>query len=414
MKVLQVHNSYQLAAGEDAVVRDEMSLLEAHGHTVVPYRRDNAEIKTDDLFGRGKLAFNTIWSHRSYREILSLINSEKPDVAHFHNTLPLISPSAYWACFEAGVPTVQTLHNYRMLCPVATFYRNGRLCQECVDHSLIHSIRYGCYRNSRTATATISGMLYFHRWKRTWAEMIDTYIALSEFSRTKFIEAGWSADNIVVKPNFIYPDPGFARPAGKYAIFAGRLSHEKGLWTLLHAWQKLDSIPLKVVGSGPLAEELQVAMQHNHVKGIEMVRHCNRNQVLELIKDARFLVFPSEWYEAFPMVIAEAFACGVPVIASRLGAMQEIVENGCTGLHFNPGDPEDLAAKVEWAWTHEEELRQMGEQARKIYEQRFSPERNYQTLMEIYELAIQRRRYRFVAEAGMQASVRSTQSFDDT
>jgi glycosyltransferase involved in cell wall biosynthesis len=400
MKILVAHNFYQQPGGEDAVVHAETGLLRRHGHTVSTYLRSNAEITTDGFLSRWGLGLNTIWSHRSYREVIALIKSEKPDVAHFHNTLPLISPAAYWACSEAGVPVVQTLHNYRLLCPVATFYRDGHICEECMHHSLIPGIRYGCYRNSRAATAAVSAMLNFHRWKGTWTEKIDIYIALTEFSRNKFIEAGWPADNILVKPNFVHPDPGVCDERRNYALFVGRFSHEKGIRTLLQAWEKLNRIPLKMVGDGPLAEEVHQARRGHQLKGVEIVGRRSRDEVFELMKGARFLVFPSEWYETFGMTIGEAFACGLPVLASRLGAITEIVEGGRTGIHFTPGDPEDLAVKVEWAWTHEKEMQEMGKEARREYEMKYTAERNYTMLMDIYRLAIERVRKRYGASAG--------------
>ncbi|MGQ9873581.1 glycosyltransferase family 4 protein [Leptodesmis sp.] len=218
---------------------------------------------------------------------------------------------------------------------------------------------------------------------------MDVYIALTEFARQKFIEGGLPAEKIAIKPNFTYPDPGPGDRSGNYVLFVGRISREKGVRTLVQAWQKLRGVPLKVVGDGPLMGEMQRARS----EGLEILGWRSHDEVLALIKSARFLVFPSEWYEGFPLTIAEAFACGVPVIASRLGAMAEIVEDGRTGLLFNLGDAEDLAAKVEWAWANPDTMREMGREARQKYEQKYTAERNYQMLMEIYEIVREQNEY---------------------
>ena len=284
---------------------------------------------------------------------------------------------------------VQTLHNYRLFCPAATFFRDGHVCEECVQHTLWRSVRYACYRNSRPATATVALMLAVHRRRRTWTRQVDCYIALTEFSRRKFIEAGLPAEKVVVKPNFVHPDPRARNGRGEYALFVGRLSPEKGLHTLLDAWQRLrDRVPLRIVGDGPLRPELEADASRRGLSGVSFDGRLPHDQTLEAMKGARFLVFPSEWYEPFGLTIAEAFACGVPVVASRLGAIEEIVEDGRTGLHFTPGDPDVLAAKVEWAWTHPERMEEMGRAARAEYEAKYTAERNYQMLMDIYQRAI--------------------------
>ncbi len=388
-KVLLVHNRYQQRGGEDSVMQAEKALLSAAGHEVAEYSRHNDEIVNYGLWQKATLAPRTVWAWDSYRQLKTLLQTEKPDLAHFHNTFPLISPAAYEACREAGVPVVQTLHNYRLFCPAATFFRDGQVCEECVQHSLWRGIRYGCYRNSRPATATVALMLAVHRRRRTWTRQVDCYVALTEFSRRKFIEAGLPAERIVVKPNFVHPDPRARNDRGEYALFVGRLSPEKGLRTLLHAWQRLrDRVPLRIVGDGPLRSELEAGASCRGLSNISFEGRLPRDRTLKAMKGARFLVFPSEWYECFPVTIVEAFACGVPVVASRLGAMEEIVGDGRTGLHFTPGDSDDLAAKVEWAWTHPERMEEMGREARAEYEAKYTAERNYQMLMDIYKRAM--------------------------
>jgi len=402
LNLLFAHNLYQQPGGEDGVMRAERELLARAGHRVVEYVRDNDEIAPYGLWQKATLGLRTVWAWDSYREIKALLEREKPDLAHFHNIFPLISPAAYYACREAGVPVVQTLHNYRLLCPAATLQNDGRVCEDCLGRSPWRGVWRGCYRGSRTATAATALMLSVHRWLGTWSKMVDCYIALTEFSRVKFIEGGLPAQKIVVKPNFVHPDPmafnhqssiaNHKSPQGS-ALFIGRLSPEKGVRTLLAAWERLgDVIPLQIVGDGPLRSELETDAVRRGLASVSFMGRMTLDQTLATMKKARFLVFPSEWYETFGRVAVEAFACGVPVIASRLGAMEEIVEDGRTGLHFTPGDADDLAAKVEWAWTHPDEMQDMGRAARAEYEFKYTAERNYQMLMDVYERVLGSRR----------------------
>lgn len=387
MKIVLIHNAYQQAGGEDAVLQAEAALLSEKGHEVTTFRRRNDEIQVNGFLSQARLGWETVWARSSYRQLQAILQSEKPDLAHVHNTLPLISPAAYYACQDAGVPVVQTLHNYRLFCPAATFYRDGHVCEECLEKSLTRSLRYACYRGSRSASAAVAAMLAIHRQLGTWQDKVDVYIALSEFARGKFIAAGLSAEKIVVKPNFVCPDPGPRAGAGEYALFVGRLSPEKGVQAMLSAWKRLgQNVPLEIVGGGPEREKMEA--QAPGIAGIRFRGRLPRAETLAAIKGARFLVFPSQWYECFPLTLVEAFACGTPVIASRLGAMAEVVKDGRTGLHFTPGDPTDLAAKVMWAWEHPEELAAMGREARAEYESKYTADTNYEQLLAIYEKAM--------------------------
>lgn len=395
MRILIVHNHYQHAGGEDEVFRAEGELLRAAGHEVITYTRTNHEIALNGFVSRARVAAGTVWSRDSYRALRELIARKKPDVAHFHNTLPLISPSAYYACRDAGVPVVQTLHNYRLVCPAATFFRDGAVCEDCLGKAVPRpGVRHGCYRGSRAATAAVAAMLGAHRALGTWRDKVDVYIALSEFVRQKLVAAGLPAEKVVVKPNFVHPHPRSFRSAqaappfgpAEYALFVGRFWPEKGVRTLLAAWKRLADIPLNLIGDGP--EHVEMKTLAATVDTIRFRGWLPRDRTLTALKRARFLVFPSEWYECFPMTILEAFACGVPVIASRLGAMAEIVADGRTGLHFTAGDAADLAAKVEWAWTHPHEMEAMGRAARAEFEAKYTAARNYEMLMHIYERAV--------------------------
>jgi glycosyltransferase involved in cell wall biosynthesis len=399
MKILLVHNIYQQRAGEEAVVGAEALLLRAHGHEVVRYERSNDELQARRALSRIGAAAETIWSSRSFREVTDLIGKERPDIAHFHNTFPLISPSAYYACARAGVPVVQTLHNYRLLCPAAKLLRDGSVCEACLAcRAAWPGVVHKCYRGSRAATAVAAAMLAVHRGMGSWQTKVDAYIALSEFARQKFIEGGLPANRIMVKPNFVASDSGARTQLGDYALFVGRLSEEKGPQLLLAAWRGMQTkIPLRIAGDGPLLEKLSREIGEASLAHIELVGHRRSDEVRALMQGARLLVFPSVWYEGFPMTIAEAFSCGLPVVASRLGSMAEIVRHRVTGLHFEPGAAADLTAQVEWAWHHPEELAHMGDAARTEYEARYRPSMNYEMLIDIYRAAIARRAQQDVA-----------------
>jgi glycosyltransferase involved in cell wall biosynthesis len=391
MKIVLVHNQYQQGGGEDVVFAQERRNLERAGHEVVAYRRSNWEIDDPSLLGRLALARDTVWSSRSRRDFAQLLDREVPDIVHVHNTFVVISPSIYSACQDRGVPVVQTLHNFRLMCPTATFYRDGRICEACADRGLWSAVRHGCYRGSRTASATVALMLAAHRLLGTWRDSIDSYITLTAFSRKKFIAAGFSPTKIFVKPNFIDPDPGHRALAGDYAVFTGRLSPEKGLMTLLRAWERLPvRCPLQIIGDGPEWPRLEAFARERNIRGVTFRGRLAREETLAAVKGARFVIVPSVYYEGFPMVIVEAMACGVPILGSRLGAMEEIVADGVTGLHFGPGDADDLMRKVEWAWQHPSEMHEMGRAARREYENHYTADRNYSLLMQIYERTLNR------------------------
>lgn len=394
MRILLVHNFYQQAGGEDVVFKNESELLQHHGHTVFHYTADNHELLQ---INKGVAALETIWSHPSNKKLESILQEVKPDVVHFHNTFMRISPSAYHVCHKSGVPIVQTLHNYRLLCPAATFYRNGQLCEDCLGRQVpIASIRHACYRQSRSQSAIVSAMLTTHRLFNTWRDKVDVYIALTEFARQKFIEGGLPAEKIIVKPNFTYCDPGERTELGTFALFVGRLTPEKGINVLLKAWDALADIPLKIAGDGPMRREVEIEIEikNSEKSSIEFLGKQSQEKIFSLMKEASFLIFPSEWYEGFPMTIVEAYACSLPVIGAKLGSIAEIIQDGRTGLHFIPGNTTDLANKVRWAWNHSEEIEQMGKVARSQYENFYTAKHNYQQLLKIYEQAIENRKQR--------------------
>lgn len=428
IKILLVHNFYQSSSpsGEDAVFRDEVELLKKNGIDVITYEKNNDEIKGYGLLDKVHLAFQNIWSRKTYIELKQLLRKEKPDLAHFHNIWYLISPSAYSACADAGVPVVQTLHNFRFFCINGLLLRNSKICEECIyakkgDRSWVmghgnkdygvrgkgkeegdkkahgwkiikNAVRYGCYRNSKLYSFSIASANAIHRAFGTWGKSIDAFIALTEFGKKKFIECGLPENKIFVKPNFLSdpPEPSFAHR--DYVIFLGRLSHEKGLSILIDAAKVLNNsaVPLKfkIVGDGPLMKDLKDKVKAEKINRIEFTGRKTFHECMGLLRDARFMIMPAVCYENFPMAIREAFACGKPVITSRLGAMAELVKDGQTGLLFEPGDPEDLAAKIRWMLENHDACIAMGKNARKEFEEKYTEKQNYQILMRIYKKLI--------------------------
>lgn len=384
-----VHNAYQHRGGEDAVVESELALLRSRGHVVETFFRSN-----DDVAGMStlSLARQTLWSGRTSRDVAERVRRFQPDLIHAHNTFPLISPSLYWAAQRAGVPVVQTLHNFRLMCLNALFLRQGRVCEDCMGHLPWRGVARGCYRDSRAASGVLAGMLTLHRGLGTYRHKVARYIALNEFCRGKFIEGGLPAERVVVKPNFVdwkEEGSGFKGQGSRGEpglLFVGRLSVEKGVAVLGAAMGLLPGVCLRVAGDGPQAGLL------DGVAGVTRLGSLPSAAVRAEMALALALVVPSVWYENFPRTIVEAFACGLPVIASRIGALADIVRDGQTGLLFEPGDARDLADRMAWAQANPQRMAAMGAAARAQYEAEFSPEVNYRRLMEIYDGVLAERR----------------------
>jgi glycosyltransferase involved in cell wall biosynthesis len=381
MRILLVHNQYQQLGGEDTIFNTEADLLESYGHQVIRYLTHNDRVQEMNSLA---LARATLWNHQVYEELRALIREKKPQVAHFHNTFPLISPAAYYAAKHEKVPVVQTLHNFRLLCANGLFFRDGHVCESCLTKNTpIPGIINSCYRHSRTASAAAAIMVKFHALLGTWSTTVDTFIAYSHFAHKKFIEGGIPAHKIAFKTNFLYPVPEPGTGTGGYALFVGRLSPEKGTKTLLSAWQKLGAkIPLKILGDGPLAS--QVAAVAEQTPGIEWLGRKPLSEVYELMGEAAFLIISSEWYETFGRVGIEALAKGTPLLVSNIGALAELIVPKKNGLTFQPGNVEDLITQVQWLLDNPEQLQQMRYFARADFEEKYTAPDNYRRLLEIY------------------------------
>lgn len=386
MRILMVHNRYRYRGGEDESTDLEVELLRSYGHEVDLWELDNQSLDAQNTLQTG---LEAIWSVRSYKSMRARLEKQPYSLVHIQNFFPQFSPAVHYAAKRAGLPVVQTLRNYRLVCLNGFLFRDGHVCEDCLARPLPWpGVVHRCYRDSVKGSAVVANMLVVHRLLRTWQSQVDAFISLSEFARKKLIEGGLPADRTLVKPNFLHPDPGMCSQTGKYALFVGRLSSEKGLDTLFQAWERLGhTLPLKIIGSGPLDARVQQASAS--MRGIEYLGQRSPQEVYATMGEAYLLVLPSEWYETFGRVAIESFARGTPVVAAGLGAIAEIVADRATGLHFRPGDADDLAAKVEWAWEHPGEMAEMGNNARRDFEQKYSREPNYERLMEIYQNAIQ-------------------------
>lgn len=379
LRVLVCHNRYQLRGGEDSVCESEVELLREHGHEVRIFERSNAELNEGSKLAA---AVETVWSRESARAFQAALVEFKPQVVHVHNTFAKISPAIYWEAARAGVPIVQTLHNFRLMCPQAMFLREGKVCEDCLGKLPWRGAVRGCYRGSVAQSTVLASMVTTHRALGTWRNKVTRYIALNEFCRRKFIEGGLPADRIVIKPNFVDFQ---APPAGARQgfLFVGRLSAEKGIHTLVDAARSVAGLDIRVAGTGPEAHLLE------GVPGVVALGGLDGDAVRRAMSSSAALVLPSIWYENFPRTLVEAMACGLPIIASRIGALADLVEEGVSGLLFEAGNAADLAAKLKWAKENPEAMLAMGDRARAIYEEKFTARQNYLQLMSIYEDAMQ-------------------------
>lgn len=379
MKVLLIHNRYQQAGGEDTVVRAEAALLRSRGHEVRLYGRTNDELLRMPML---KAGINAVWSRSAAAEVDGMCASYQPDVMHVHNTFLMISPAVYWVAAHRTIPVVQTLHNFRLLCPQGTFLREGAVCQDCLKRQPWRAIPHKCYRGSALQSSLLAGLLAAHSWLGTYRHKVSRYIALSGFSRACFIEAGFPAEKLRIKPNFVDCSAAPAWGTRSGGLYVGRLSEEKGVATLLEALRIVGRNPVRVAGGGPCADAVALELGERYLGVLD------REEVARRMRAAAYLVLPSIGHEQMPMTVLEAFANGLPVIASRRGALADIIEHGVTGLLARPGDAADLAAAIAWAETHPGDMEEMGRAARAEWERKYTASINYNILVDIYEDAI--------------------------
>ena len=384
-KVLLVHNYYKIAGGEDSVAANEKALLESYGHEVRSYTRSNRELDSFSLVQKLLLPLTSMFSIKTYREVKHLIKKEKIEIVHVHNTLNLISPSVYYAAFSCKVPVVQTVHNFRLLCPAATFVKNGEICEECVTKGLQCSVRHGCYRGSRLQTFVSASVLKLHRTLGTYNRLF--YICLTDFNRKKLLllnskgKRRIGEERVFVKTNFVWRPKGEKSVKKEQYIYIGRLDVLKGIYVLLEAWREFPEKKLLVCGSGPEEASVKKYLQDNQLEQVELMGQLPHDEVLRLLAESKALIMPTLWYEGQPMVILESYAVGTPVLASDLGNAGDMVLPGVTGFCFAPGSPEGLRKAV----------KQLEETAhldpRPVFEERYTPEKNYEILKNIYDHA---------------------------
>ncbi|WP_344279086.1 glycosyltransferase [Streptomyces hebeiensis] len=392
MHVLVAHNRYSSAqpSGENRVVDQEVGLLRAAGHRVEVFERRSDDIAARSLWGKAAVPLLVPWNPAVRTELTARLRAERPDVVHVHNVFPLLSPAVLAACADAGVPVVATLHNYTQVCPPGTLHRDGRSCTECVGSAAsLPAVRHGCYRNSRLATVPLAVGLTVNR--RRWWSGVERFFCISAAQRDILARSGMPADRLVVKHNFV-PEPGTRRAgAGEHLLFLGRLAEAKGVRLLMAAWDEIAAdggvgVPLVLAGAGPLEGEVTAwAAGRDDVRyvGLYDPAQCRR-----AVARSVAVVAPSMARETFGLVVAEAMAAGVPAVAAGHGAFVELVEDGVTGLLHRPGEPASLASRLRRIVTERARNREMGEAARRRYEQYFSPAVGLERLEDEYRSAI--------------------------
>jgi glycosyltransferase involved in cell wall biosynthesis len=385
-RVLQVHTRYRQAGGEDEVVAAEKRLIEEAGLSVAQVLFDNPGPDTSGRASSLAQGLNAMWSRRSAQSVREAIETTGAQVVHVHNTFVSASPSVYQAASACRIPVVQTLHNYRLVCPAATVYRDGRPCTDCLGRSIPWpAVAHSCYRDSRAQSAVVAATLGIGRATRTYSRKIGAYLALTMFQRDLLVQGGLPAAKIQVLPNFLEPDPGVGDGARRGFLFVGRLSEEKGVSALVGAAALLPGL-VRVAGEGPLSSVVEAAAE---VGDLEALGPLDKDAVFDQLRGAAAMVLPSVWYEGLPVSVLEAYATGTPVIASRIGSLTEVIQEGVTGLLARPGDARDLAECLRWATDHPDIMRQMGFNARREYETRYRGRMHLEALLATYERLIE-------------------------
>lgn len=387
MKILQVHNEYRQRGGEWTVLQQEYELLSRH-HTVDQYIVKNSD-ELNGVLSKARLLFTTHYNRKSKNHIAQALRDGSYDMMHVHNFFPLLSPSVFDAAAELGIPSVMTLHNYRLIHPNGLLFNRGEVDESTLKGSAYRAVASGAYRGSRLQTAVVARMIETHRKRGTWNRVPDRLIALTGFAKHKFSEGGIPEERIAVKPNFIRdPLPGL-KPSTDSGIergfiYAGRIEKEKGIDELIEAWIERDiKYPLLIAGNGTKKEYLEKLSSRN--RAIKWLGSVDRDELLSLMRASLALIFPSRWYEGMPMTILEAKALGCPVITADIGNHADLVNDGADGLHYQSGEISDLSEKVEIIASDPELRERLSKGSRKDYERHYTPDRNYSLLMKIYE-----------------------------
>ena len=382
-RILMVHNYYQIPGGEDTVVANEMQMLKKYGHHVVFYSRNNSELNEMSKFQKLFLPVNTIFNFRTYRDIKRIIKQEKIDIVHVHNTLNLISPSVYYAAIQCGVPVVQTVHNFRLLCPGAIFYRNGHICEDCLEKGLWCAIRYNCYRNSKMQTLACVISTKFHRIIGIYGKI--NYICLTDFNKEKLLKLKQVKENkIFIKTNFVENTQKFI-PVEKREnqfVFSGRLDKLKGIDILLKSWKKMGKRAPKLIvcGTGPMEEWCKEFVEKNKIN-VEIKGFISNEDVKKILANSKALILPTQLYEGFPMSIVEAYSVGTPVIGSNIGNVKSVIEERITGVIFTPTSKEMLIEAIIYILG----FHNIQESTKNVYLEKYTVQKNYIKLLNIYE-----------------------------
>ena len=380
-KVLLVHNYYQIPGGEDTVVENEKRLLEEQGHEVILYTRHNSELQKMSKFQKLLLPFSTIFNLRTFQEIRKIIKEKDIDLIHVHNTLNLVSPSVYYAGISKKVPVVQTIHNFRLLCPGATFYRDGHICEECLEKGLFCAVKHSCYRGSKVQTFACAISTAIHRMLGIYGKL--NYICLTEFNKSKLLCLKQvKNENVFVKPNFVQQKNEMIPYSDrkKQFVFAGRLDELKGIRFLLEAWKEysLDGYRLILCGKGPLEEWCHEYIKEHRLENVEMRGFVPNQVVKDVIRESKALILPTKWYEGFPMTIVESYSVGTPVIGTDLGNTGSLIEEGRSGWKFTDNSKEELYRAFDNAVKASSDMKEE-------IVQKYSAEKNYEQLRKIYE-----------------------------
>ncbi len=390
-RVLQVHNQYSPGwGGEDTVVQLEAQLLRNRGHIVDQFKASTADLKNGTRFRQILAVPSFFWSSRSYKGLRRMIADFQPDVVHVHNTFPKLSPSVFWASRRAGVPVVQTLHNFRHVCANALLLRDGKRCEQCVGRLPWPALQNRCYSNSLARTAVVATINSLHRMLGTYTRAVDAYILLNDFSREIFLRGDFPSHKLVVKPNFVPVSSLGNVPRKPQIVFAGEFTRNKGLPLLMEAWSTaaLDNFNLVLIGDGPGRKSMKE--QYANVPRVTWCGRLPRSSVLEQLAASRFLVFPSLAYENCPMVVLEALSAGTPVVAANHPSLRSMIGHQREGLLFEAGDPLALAAALQDALaTDDETWSRWSGAARSTQAERFSEDASYGQLMVIYRSVIQ-------------------------